>query len=261
MTKNDHIIPAILHTSQSKLDDTSAEALLKYIKENNLEKSSKNKKKRQNKRTSSIPLHIAKSLPPTTSSVSDDHQIANFFGITTKDMVAGMKKTDLMEYGITIRCLIEDCGIPIANLHKSGLLRTFDDLVDLEFELSDLTIDRTLFNVNHLVQLFYCNYDTLVEYSNMKDTTLDFSIHELIKTDLHCWELQALSFSFDDYIEQKFMSKRHFGKDYGLSYTLAEMSSVLGLTNQGLERLKVTQKDAKEYGWVYKEYKAVCNLK
>lgn len=242
-----------------KLDDTSAETLLKFIKDNDLEKKSI-KKHQVKSSSSSLPLHIAKSLPPPTQSNPGDHQIAHFFGIVTKDMVANMRKSDLMEYRLTLRILIQDCAIPIANLHKAGILRTFDDLVDLGFKVGDLTLDRTRFNVNHFVQLFNSNFDTLIKYRDI----VAFDIYTLVKAGFHGWELQSLSFSFDEYIKHKFMTKRHFKEvidGHKIPYTLTEMTSTLGLTNEGLERLKISPRDAKDYGWSVREFKSICNLK
>lgn len=78
----------------------------------------------------------------------------DYFGVKTKSNVLRIDKTMLIDEGITIAMLIEDCRVPLSEMKLAKILDTFRDLLDLGFVPEDLTRNRELLNCSTLVIMY-----------------------------------------------------------------------------------------------------------
>lgn len=148
----------------------------------------------------------------------------------------------LMHHGLTIEGLIKHCRVPIIDLWEAGIVLDYNDLCDLQFKPSDLTVARELFNVNHIMQFFKQNA-----------RTLELDIVQLAQCRFSPAELSALEFSLPDMIECKNDWKdsdgiraRHLK---ALGYSLRDLVT-LGVTRLHLNKLGLyTAQEMREMGW------------
>ena len=106
----------------------------------------------------------------------------------------------LVENGLTVRALIDECGVEISSLYSAGIVRTLDDLRRLQFDPRDLIRNRRLFRCDTLVQLFKSSIP------HMRQNGLAFElVHLLPERDdspqFFVAELQALQFSLEPLID------------------------------------------------------------
>lgn len=79
--------------------------------------------------------------------------------------------------GLTLRDLASVAKVPITDLYKAGIARTFNDLLALGFRPSDLTVHRQCFNVNHLVSIFGTSYHQLRDCAACEGFSFSTLIH------------------------------------------------------------------------------------
>ena len=101
----------------------------------------------------------------------------------------------LVKRGITLKQLVMEspvgAAIPISDLKKAGLVRSFHDMLDLGFKTSDLTVSPRYFSCSNCVMLYG------IDYTLLKDTPQcgGFSIMTLIEArpPFTCMDLQTLN--------------------------------------------------------------------
>lgn len=142
-----------------------------------------------------------------------------------KENVRFIDKWFLLKYDITINILLTCCKVEITNLKAAGIINNYDDLCELGFEVSDLVINRELFNVNHIVQLF-----------GMDAQSLGIILGDLLFCKFLPAELMTLNFSLPKMIESGGICGRHFEL---LGYDLSSLRQ-LGLTREHLKKLGIT---------------------
>lgn len=142
-----------------------------------------------------------------------------------KDNIRFIDKWFLMKHKLTVEILISECKVEITNLKRAGILSTFEDLCEVGFRLKDLVLDRELFNVGHIVQLY-----------GMDANSLDLTLEDLLECHFIPAELLTLQFSLPDMIENTGICGRHVQR---LGYDLQSLIQ-LGLTKKHLKKLGIT---------------------
>ena len=97
----------------------------------------------------------------------------------------------LVENKFTLNRLLTKFAVPISELKIKKIVTRIADLQALEFHPTDLAIRRELFNVNHLHDLFKCDYNTLIEAGVV------FGLRQLDECQFNYSELLALKFTFN----------------------------------------------------------------
>ena len=120
---------------------------------------------------------------------------------------------------------MSECEVEITNLRKAGIAATYDDLCDIGFQLTDLVVNRSLFNVGHIVQLY-----------GMDAVSLNLSVDDLMICKFLPAELLTLQFSLPGLIEAGGIRGRHLQI---LGYSLSNLIQ-LGLTKKHLKLLGIT---------------------
>ena len=157
-----------------------------------------------------------------------------------KDNIRFIDKMFLVRHGLSITVLITECKVGITNLKAAGILSTYQDLCDLGFSLKDLVIDRELFGVNHIVQLY-----------DMDATSLGIHVHNLIECRFSPAELMTLGLSIPDMIEEKGITARHI---HLIGYSLANLRQ-LGVTKEHMRQLGITYPMAVNvFKWDHREW-------
>lgn len=148
-----------------------------------------------------------------------------------KDNISQIDKYFLMKHNMSINILILDCNVPITNLRAAGIITSYEDLCDLGFEPQDLNINRELFNVGHMVQLF-----------KMNATSMDFGLEELLTCKFCPADLLTLQFSLPGLIEDRGIQAKHLK---ALNYSLPDLMS-LGFNRSHLQLLNI---NPTQMGW------------
>ncbi len=92
---------------------------------------------------------------------------------------------------ISIGKLIDNYGVSICELKSSRIIVDIDDLIKHNFHPKDLTINKTLFNVNHLQLLFQIDYKLLLKRH------VPFHIFNIEQCEFDVHELQTIKFDFN----------------------------------------------------------------
>lgn len=142
-----------------------------------------------------------------------------------KENIQFITKGFLIKHGLTIRVLLVECEVEIANLWKAGIATTYEDLCDLGFQLRDLVINTSLFNVGHIVQLY-----------KMDATSLNICVEDLLECRFVPSDLDTLQFSLPALIESNGIKARHIQL---LGYSLSSLR-MLGLRKSHLRMLGIT---------------------
>lgn len=142
-----------------------------------------------------------------------------------KENIRFIDKWFLQKYGITINILLTCCKVEITNLKAAGIISNYEDLCELGFKVSDLVVNRELFNVNHIVQLFSMDADSL-----------GIILGDLLSCKFLPAELMTLNFSLPKMIEGGGIFDRHLRL---LGYDLSSLRQ-LGLTREHLKKLGIT---------------------
>lgn len=142
-----------------------------------------------------------------------------------KENIRFIDKWFLQKHGITVNILLTCCKVEITNLKAAGIISNYEDLCELDFKLNDLVVNRELFNVNHMAQLF-----------NMDANSLGIILGDLLSCKFLPAELMALNFSLPALIDNGGILDRHL---HLLGYDLSSLRQ-LGLTREHLKKLGIT---------------------
>lgn len=94
------------------------------------------------------------------------------------------------QYGIKLENLIKNYSVSISDLYLCKIINSFNDLKSLKFKVSDLVINRELFNVSHLRQLYDIDYKKIIE------NDIVFNLIVIRKCEFTYNELYNLNFDF-----------------------------------------------------------------
>ena len=172
----------------------------------------------------------------------------DYVRMESESNIKHITKQVLINNNITIRDIIIHCGVSITDMKSAGIINTYDDLIELKFNLKDLVRNRKLFDVNKLVLLFGVDYKTMRKYTN----TI-FDINDLKACKFYAADLQTLQFTFNKIINRKRITKEEL-RD--LNYSLKDLIS-LGLTKKHLEILNISQRYALHINglnWLKEDY-------
>lgn len=239
--------PVILTTPSRLLDEKTGLAILTYLynskslfgDDDTGDDDDDDAYYNNNNRGSSsfIPLPQKKKGYESVSIVQKTKALYNLY--PRVDNIRFIDRWFLIKHGLTLYILLTECQVEITNLKKAGIVATFDDLLEIDFQITDLVVNRELFNVGHIVQLY-----------GMDATTLKLGIEDLIECQFKPAELLTLQFSLPDMIENDGMRGRHLQT---LGYDLQSLI-LLGLNKKHLRKLGVTLPIAvSRLGWSFKE--------
>jgi hypothetical protein len=151
----------------------------------------------------------------------------------TMENILKINKKFLLTNNVTIRNLIEDCKVSPVNLKLAGILTTFEDLLDLDFQLTDLTIgNRCLFNADKLVNFFKVDYRYMREHKRFS-----FSVAEMKEVNFYPSELSTMEFHFSDLVDEKMINRQDLRE---LNFT-CEGFKLLGLTRSHTRELNISR--------------------
>jgi hypothetical protein len=212
----------------------------KKINENN------NYKIKKHKDTFYIGREEEDEKPKNNETVID--KFVDFMGIELDEIVGfrgDITMKVLIDNKITIKDLILQCKLSITNLKP--IILTFEDLIDLKFRLSDLVINRKLFNVNQFTMFFNMNYESLRNIPHFS-----FNIVTLINCNFYATELLTLGFSFHKMIKNGEISKEQLE---ALNLSLPDLMT-LGFNKKHLKKLNISEREAlSDFQWKPKDYK------
>jgi hypothetical protein len=177
---------------------------------------------------------------PASSDVFD--MLADRLKLTTKSNLLRVDKPLLIEHGLTVRILVEQCRVKISDLYFAGIVTTFQDLVQLGFTPEDLKRDRILFNCQMLKERY------LVNASALERAGIDFNV--VREPHFYPQELMVMEFSLGEQIDQGFISRDALRC---LNYAMADLVA-LGFSKHHLKKLKITKAMATDaqpngFGW------------
>ena len=155
----------------------------------------------------------------------------------------------LAKHHFTIAILVRECGVPMANLKKAGILTSLADLMALDFQLTDLTNltgNIECFNVGHLKQLFKTNA------AKLRDEGPGFDLLLLIECQFAPADLEMLEFSLPQLIEDGGVAPRYFAQ---LPYS-PETLITMGLDRTHLRMLGLSSANAAQaiMGWTPRQF-------
>lgn len=152
---------------------------------------------------------------------------------------------------MSIEKLIGIYGTSICDLKAFKIIVDIDDLIKHRFHPKDLTINKTLFNINHLQLLFQIDYKLLLKrlipFNILNIQQCEFNIHELqtIKFDFHlCFlDTQKTIEKKKEIRDQSFGIMRESLKKLNVTY---EDLVLLGLTKEHLKYFKISELNFKK---------------
>ncbi len=151
----------------------------------------------------------------------------------TMENIKKIDKKFLLSNKVTIKNLIEDCHVSPIKLKYARILTTFEDLIDLDFQLTDLTIgDRRLFNADKLVTFFNADYRYMRDHKRFS-----FSVAEIKEVNFYPTELSTLGFDFSELVDEKMINRQDLRE---LNFTF-EGFKLLGLTRQHAVSLSISK--------------------
>jgi hypothetical protein len=232
-----------------QLDDETGLAILQLIENKDGSLTLKKKKSlRRQHRDNLAPL--ANGVGSEIIPMDTLDQVNNTLGIiVAKSNIKFITRELLTQNHITIGDLIRGCHtLSISDLRAAHLILSFDDLLQLDFKMSDIKIDPQRFAVSHLVTFFKVNYKQLRANERIK-----FGYMDLYECQFDVNELHTLSFSFEHLILRKALNKQQL---LTLSkYSLADLMS-LHFTLKAFRSLQITQDEAlKHFKWAPDDYK------
>jgi hypothetical protein len=143
-------------------------------------------------------------------------------------------KSFLRRWGLTMRTLCE-LGVALTDLYKAGIVQCYQDLLDLDFRLRDLTIDSACLSPNHMYTLF-----------QMTGRDLNITVVDLLECRFTAAELTNMDFSLPHMIEANGIKAQHLRL---LGYTPQDLR-LLGVDGQHLKQLGITDRTAYQLmGW------------
>ena len=200
-------------------------------------------KQQQHKPTFYIPDNDNRDTKtPTVTSL-----MADKMGFITDENLKAINKKFLMEHNVTIYNLIVDCEVSIIELHLAGIISNFQDLLDLKFLLTDLTIGKKkLFNADKLVTFFDVTYESLKEREDFS-----FTIFDIIEGDFYANELETLGFTFDYVMKRKYLTRQQL-REFKIGL---EGLKLLGFKKEYMDPLRISENFAlTKLKWTLSEY-------
>lgn len=185
-------------------------------------------------------------IPPVTKKEKASADLLDVWAdrlkLTTKSNLLRIDKTLLIENGMTLRVLIDECRVKIKDLYFAGILTSFADLVQLGFTPEDLKRDRILFDCQTLRERFGATAELLERHG--------LTLNIVKEPPFYPQELIILEFPLGEHIEQGYVSRDALRQ---LDYAMADLVS-LGFAWRHLKKLKITREMAqaqqpKGFGW------------
>jgi hypothetical protein len=177
---------------------------------------------------------------------------ADYARIKSDSNMKNINKEVLINNGITISNLIEDCRVSITDLYVAGILTSFDDLIDLGFKPTDLTLNTELFNCASLVRLFKVNHN------DMKAKRVEIDLEALMVGGFCSNDLEVIKFSIAPMIESGHIANKQL---WALKYSFNDLLS-LGLNKAHVSKLDISARRAvkrvEDGGWGWpKDYESL----
>jgi hypothetical protein len=159
----------------------------------------------------------------------------NFVNLGMDDEIRRINKSYLINHGVTVENLICDCKVDLRELWKCHIITDLDDLLDLGFKLSDMTIDRKIFNATTAVTFFDVTYDRLRDYNDF-----DLGIFNIINSHFYAAELYTLGYHIDHMIVNNYIRKKDLLE---LDFELSDLV-LLGFNTNHIKKLGISQREA-----------------
>lgn len=159
----------------------------------------------------------------------------NFVNLGMDDEIRRINKSYLINHGVTVENLICDCKVDLRELRKCHIITNLDDLLDLGFKLSDMTIDRKIFNVTTAVTFFDVTYSRLRDYNDF-----DLGIFNIINSHFYAAELCTLGYHIDYMIVNNYIRKKDLLE---LNFELSDLV-LLGFNAVHIKILGISQREA-----------------
>lgn len=221
------VAPSIIvsqpHHNHRLLDEKTGLAILTYVYDRKSLFYDDDDDEREDEAVPSFFVLPGKKTTNEQSFIEKSKTLINLY--PRKDNIRFIDKWFLLKHKLTIAILLSECKVEISNLRIAGIVTTFDDLLELGFRLSDLVINRELFNVGHIVQLF-----------GMTAETLNITLQDLLECLFLPAELATLQFSLPLYIEENDVRGCHIQR---LGYDLKSLVQ-LGIQKKHLKILGIT---------------------
>ena len=148
--------------------------------------------------------------------------------------VPQITKSFLRRHAVTMETLCR-IGVPVTDLWNAGIVRCYDDLLDLDFKLRDLTVEPTCFSVNHMYTLF-----------KLTARDLNVTVVDLLECNFSPADLMNMAFSLATTIDEGGIHARHLAQ---LKYSPQDLR-LLGVDASHLARLGINAKTAYSLmGW------------
>lgn len=178
--------------------------------------------------------------------------LGDSLGVKTENNIREITKEVLKENDMTIEIIITECQVSITNLYAANILTSFNDLLYLDFKLTDLTLNRELFRCETLKSLFKVNC------KKMRKRGITFDLESLMIRPFYTSELEMLGFSIDSLIQSGGIARNQLRS---LNYSLEGLISI-GFKKEHIEKLKISKKSATRpqpngFGWSESEYTAL----
>jgi hypothetical protein len=237
--------------SSGVLDEETGKRILQYIYQEGtgsvIQSSNIQKEKRSNKRRDKtqrdengqptlmyIPESVTNAGKKNKGNSEPDllARAADSLGLVSTRNIQQITKQLLRKNNITVRVLLEDLEVPLTELKAAGILNTFQDLVDLEFETRDLVRgDRTLFNSAKLRQLFDA------DFAKIRGAGVAFDLRHLMRCGFSSAELMALDFSFHTLVGERGITWRQLAD---LNFKLEDLM-MLDLRREDIQALEISE--------------------
>jgi len=180
---------------------------------------------------------VYRSTPTTKSPIEKSifDIIGDSMGIKTDNNGKMINKEVLIENNITVEVLVGKIGVSITDFYVANILTTFDDLVEIGFKLTDLTLDRDYFSCDVLKTLYRVNCNDMKARWN-----ITFDLETLMLGHFYTGELYALDFSIDSLIMSGGIARAQLRN---LNYSVEGLKSI-GFTKTHLDKLGIKAKRA-----------------
>lgn len=168
--------------------------------------------------------------------------MADKLRLTTKNNLLRVDKALLIEHGVTVRILIEQCQVKIGHLFFAKILTSFQDLMDVGFTTDDLKRDRMLFDCQALSAHCGVTWDTLERHQ--------LTLNIVKEPHFYAQELIILKYPLGQHIDQGYVSRDTL---LSLNYAMCDLVE-MGFAQRHLKKLKISRELALQphpngFGW------------
>ena len=171
------------------------------------------------------------------------------FALSASSNIKNINIKILEKNKITIKDLIHECKVSITDLKAAGIINNLDDLIKLKFYIRDLTLNRNLFSVDKLTNLFNIYYKDLKEYQ------IGITPNNIIKCNFFPSELLTIQFDMTSLYEQG-IRKNHMIE---MRFKLSDWR-LLGFNYEFAKKLNINWDSIiNEFRWDKKEYMEMMN--